>query len=717
MKKEALKALFDQMTIEEKIGQTVQLAAPFFEENEQEITGPLNDMGITKESLWQAGSALGISGAEKTRKVQQDYLQHSRLGIPMLLMADVIHGFRTIFPIPLGLGATWNPELIKESAAIAAKEAAVSGLHVTFSPMVDLVRDARWGRVLESTGEDKYLNQQYARAFVEGYQGKDLKEDFSKVAACIKHFAGYGAPIAGRDYNTVEMTERTLREQYLPAYKEGIDAGAKLVMTSFNTIDGIPATGNQKLMRNLLREEMGFDGILISDWGAIGELVPHGVAEDLREAAKLAMKAGVDIEMMSPAYGKELQQVMEEDQQYAQLLDEAVWRILVLKNDLGLFEDPYRGADEAAEQAEIFNGKNREKAREIAEKAMVLLENDGTLPLKKEQKILIVGPKKDSRDLLGAWSWQGQQEETTTLMEAMSEKIRNENILSIEDETDLYNGLNSFHIAQIHEADVILVVLGESSEMSGEAASRSNIRLPENQLALLRELKKLNKKIVVTVFNGRPLDLTEVSNSANAMIEAWFPGTEGAAALVNTLYGEANPSGKLSMSFPRNVGQVPIFYNQDSTGRPLKEDAMSEKYFSRYLDVENTPLYPFGHGLSYTTFNFSKLFLSDNRLTKEDTLTVTVEVTNSGERKGVETVQLYIRDKVARVVRPVKELIGFKQVTLEPQETQAVTFTINEHQLAYTHTDYSVSSDAGEFEVMIGPNSSELQAASFSLEK
>lgn len=709
-----MKQLFGQMTVEEKIAQTIQLAAPFYETGEQEITGPMNEMGLTEEKLWQAGSVLGLSGAEKAKKVQEEYLKNNRLGIPLLLMADVIHGYRTIFPIPLGLGATWDPALVEKSASIAAEEAAVSGLHVTFSPMVDLVRDARWGRVLESTGEDKYLNQQYARAFVEGYQGKNLKEDFSKVAACIKHFAGYGAAIAGRDYNTVDMSERTLREHYLPAYKEGIDAGAKLVMTSFNTIEGIPATGNKKLMRELLRKELGFDGVLISDWGAIGELVPHGVAKDLAEAAKLALEAGVDIEMMTPAYSKYLQEQVEQDSTLSDLLDETVWRILTLKNDLGLFENPFRGADEAKEKIAVFNSEKRNVAREIAEKSLVLLENDGVLPLKKDQKIVLVGPKKSSRDLLGAWSWQGKVEETLSLEEALIDKVTSENLVIL-DEEELFNGINSFHLSKVHEADVVLAALGESSEMSGEAASRTSIKLPENQLRLLKELKQLNKKVVVTLFNGRPLDLTDVKVSSNAILEAWFPGTEGAKAVANVLYGDVAPSGKLSMSFPRNVGQIPIYYNQDSTGRPMPKENYAEKYVSRYLDTENSPLYPFGYGLSYATFDYSNLALSAEKIKKDQTLTVSITLTNTGDVEGTETVQLYIRDKVAIVSRPVKELVDFKQVTLEAHESKELQFDLREEQLRYVHPDFSFTSDGGDFEIMVGTNSQDVQTAQFTL--
>lgn len=704
MQTEELKKLLNQMTIEEKVGQTIQLSADFFSDETEDITGPMNEMAMTEEKKYQIGSVLGVSGAKETIKLQREYMEKHRLSIPLLFMADVIHGDHTIFPIPLGLGATWNPELVKESASIAAKESAAQGLHVTFSPMVDLVRDPRWGRVLETTGEDKTLNKRYARAFVEGYQGTDLKQDLTKLAACVKHFAGYGAPRGGRDYNSVDLNENTLREHYLPAYKEGLDAGAKLVMTAFNTIDNIPATGNKRLMREILRNEMNFDGVLISDWGAIGELVPHGVAEDNRQAAKLAIESGVDMEMMSAAYSEHLVDLVKEDSAVEKLLDEAVMNILKLKQDLGLFDNPYRGADEEAEQSAVFSSENKEVALKVAEKSIVLLENKGALPLDKSEKIILTGPMKDSHDLLGAWSWKGDKHHTPTLKEALQEHLGEKTVKTI-DETEIFNGMHSFLLADLQEAQTILVALGETSEMSGEAASRTNIQLPKIQIELLKELRKMNKKIVAVLFNGRPLDLSEVSPLVDGMIEAWFPGTQGAKAIVNVLYGTVNPSGRLSMTFPRSVGQIPIFYNQDNTGRPFDQGEVTDKYLSRYLDSENTPLYPFGYGLSYTNFDYTELKLSKTELTVEDTLEVSVTVQNTGDSAGTETVQLYVRDKVGEVVRPVKELLDFKQVELQAGESQTVVFEIIEEQLRYTHADYSLKSDSGEFLLGIGSNS------------
>lgn len=705
MKKEELKALLDEMTIEEKVGQTIQLSADFFSDKSEDITGPMNEMAMTEEKKYQVGSVLGVAGANETIELQKSFMEQHRLNIPLLFMADVIHGDHTIFPIPLGLGATWNPELVKETASIAAKEAAAQGLHITFSPMVDLVRDPRWGRVMESTGEDKLLNKRYARAFVEGYQGDDLKQDLTKLAACVKHFAGYGAPRGGRDYNSVDLNENTLREHYLPAYQEGIDAGAKLVMTAFNTIDNIPATGNKRLMRDILRKEMGFNGVLISDWGAIGELVPHGVAEDLEQAAKLAMEAGVDIEMMSAAYSEHLVKLVETDSTLKALLDETVMNILTLKNDLGLFEQPYRGADQAKEEAEIYTEANQQVALKAAEQSLVLLENNGVLPLTKEEKVILTGPMKRSNDLLGAWSWKGDRSKTATLEDILAAQVPTEQ-LTIVEEAEIFNGAHSFLMNDVQEADTIIVALGETSEMSGEAASRTNIKLPESQLLLLKELKALNKKVVAVLFNGRPLDLTDVVPLVDGLIEAWFPGTAGAQAVFNLLYGKTSPSGRLSMTFPRSVGQVPIFYNEDSTGRPFTADKGSEKYFSRYIDRANSPLYPFGYGLSYTQFEYSALTLSDTEMTNEEAIELSVTVKNTGERSGTETVQMYARDKAGEVVRPVKELIDFKQVTLEPGESQTITFSLSEEQLRYTHSDHAVKSDAGEFLVGIGSNSS-----------
>lgn len=703
MEQKQLEELLQQMTLDEKIGQLLQLAAEFYSEKAEEKTGPMTNLGLTHDDINNAGTTLGISGAQEAIRVQKEYMANNRLGIPTILMADIIHGFRTIFPIPLGLGSSWDPEVAEKVAEVSAKEAAVSGLHVTFSPMVDLVRDPRWGRVMESTGEDPFLNSRFAEAFVKGYQGDDLKNDFFRVAACVKHFAAYGAAIGGRDYNTVNMSERQFRDSYLPGYKAALDAGAKLVMTSFNTVDGIPATGNKWLFRDVLREEFGFDGVVISDWGAIIELIPHGVAADKKEAAELAIKAGVDIEMMTTCYSENLKELIEEKRVEEAILDEAVLRILTLKNDLGLFENPHRGADVILEKKVVLSEEHRDVARDVAKKSIVLLKNDGILPLSKQDNVAIVGPTANSKDVLGVWSWQGKKEEAVSLVQGANQL-----------DVDYVTGTETFDYfeptqAAIDEAvtlakgaDKVILALGEEDWMSGEASSRSDIRLPQAQLDLFKAVQKVNENIIVTLYNGRPLDLQGI-DSAKAIVEAWFPGTEGGAALAEILYGEYNPSGRLSMSFPETVGQVPVYYNYDNTGRPYVPG--DEKYISKYLDVSNFAKYPFGFGLSYSEFVYTDLKLSANELEADGTITVSVTIENQSDVVGQETVQLYIRDLVGEVVRPVKELKGFKKVSIRPHEQKTVEFTINEELLRYVHSDQSYGSDTGEFEVMLGSSS------------
>ncbi|WP_430610887.1 glycoside hydrolase family 3 N-terminal domain-containing protein [Enterococcus sp. DIV0876] len=714
MKKQQLTALLSEMTIEEKVDQLLQLAAAFYSDKAEEKTGPMSDLGLTQENINNAGTTLGVSGAKEAIRVQKDYIKNNRLHIPTILMADIIHGFRTIFPIPLALGSSWNLQAAEQMAEVSAKEAAVSGLHVTFSPMVDLVRDPRWGRVMESTGEDAYLNGRFAEAFVKGYQGDDLTNDVNRVAACVKHFAAYGAAIGGRDYNTVNMSERQLRESYLPGYKAALDAGAKLVMTSFNTVDGIPATANRWLFRDVLRKEFGFEGVVISDWGAIIEIIAHGAAENEKQAAELAIKAGVDIEMMTTCYTDHLQELIEEGTVDEALLDDAVLRILTLKNDLGLFENPYRGADETAEAAVVLSENHRMIAKDIAKKSMVLLKNEGILPFKTDEKVAIVGPGAQSRDLLGAWSWQGKQEEVVHLVEgaqALGAKI----IYGTEpfDYFAPSDAAIDEAIALVQQADKVVLALGEQEWMSGEAASRSDIRLPEAQRRLFETLKQHNENIVVTLFNGRPLDLQAI-DQAQGIVEAWFPGTEGGSALAEILWGDGNPSGRLSMSFPETVGQVPIYYNVDNTGRPY-EKAPDEKYVSKYLDVSNDAKYPFGFGLSYSPVTYTALAIDTAQIDAQQTAHISVTVKNEGEHVVTETVQLYIRDMVGEVVRPVKELKDFQQVTLAAGEVKEVTFSLTETQLRYVHSNQQVASDTGQFKIMVGPNSRDLQETTLQL--
>ncbi|WP_208588618.1 beta-glucosidase BglX [Gracilibacillus suaedae] len=716
-----LTQLLNNMTLDEKIDQLIQLATFFYAgaETRGEITGPMEDMGISQEIIRNSGSVLGASGAKEVKNIQKVYLENNRLGIPLLMMADIVHGFKTIFPVPLAVGCSWDEELAERSAEIAAKEAAVSGVHVTFAPMVDLVRDPRWGRVMETTGEDPYLNSIFAKAFVRGFQGSDLTNDTERVAACVKHFAAYGAPEGGRDYNTVNMSERELREYYLPAYKAALEEGCEMVMTAFNTVDGIPATGNKRLMRDLLREEWDFNGVMISDWGAVKELIPHGVAADESEAALKAINASVDIEMMTACYVKNLKDLVKAEEVKEELIDEAVIRILELKEKLGLFENPYRGADEQLEKEVIMSTEHREVAYELATKSCVLLKNEEILPLQKEEKIALIGPFANNGDILGQWSWQGSKEDAVKIYDGMINKVGSDNVLiaqgsGIESATE-DQFAEAVKVAK--EADVIVLALGEKSEMSGEAGSRSNIRLPDVQLKLIEEMKRLNKPIVSVLINGRPLDLNGVYKESDGILEAWFPGTEGGRAIADLLYGDVNPSGRLTMSFPYHVGQVPVYYNHYNTGRPKDAPDAQERYVSQYLDIPNEPLFPFGFGLSYTNYQYSDLSLSTDHLTANGEIEVSVKVENVGSTKGEEVVQLYVRDLVGEVVRPLKELKAFQKITLNPGEEREITFSLTEEQLRYYHEDLSFKSDKGKFQVFVGPNSKECLEQSFELRK
>ncbi|KHE67818.1 beta-glucosidase BglX [Halobacillus sp. BBL2006] len=713
-----LTQLLNQMTIEEKVGQLVQLATPFFKgaTDRGEITGPMVQMNISEEDIPRTGSVLGASGAKETINIQKVHMEENRLGIPLLFMSDIVHGFKTIFPVPLAIGSSWDLELAEKSASIAAQEASAAGVHVTFAPMVDLSREPRWGRVMEGTGEDPHLNSEFARSFVRGFQG-DLENDHSKVASCVKHFAAYGAPEAGRDYNTVDMSEWQLRENYLPAYKAALDEGCEMVMTAFNILNGIPSTGNEALMRGILRGEWDFDGPLISDWGAVKELIPHGVAVDAKQAAEKAMKAGVDIEMMTSCYTNHVKELIEEGTLEEGIVDEAVLRILRLKKKLGLFENPYRGASEETEAEVILSKENREAARELASKSIVLLKNEDVLPLNTKQNIGLVGPFAKSTDILGPWSWGGSAEDTITVDHGLASHIEKDKLFiaegcGIEDGTDdqLQEALN-----QAENAETVVVALGEHSDMSGEAGCRADIRIPEVQLNLLKKIKSLGKPVIAVLFNGRPLDLREVIENADAVIEAWYPGTEGGNALADIIFGKVNPSAKLSMSMPYSVGQVPIYYNHYNTGRPKDAPDAQERYVSQYLDIPNEALYPFGYGLSYTQFEYGDLNLSSDQLTRDQPLTVTTIVTNTGDTSGDEIVQLYIRDLVGDVVRPLKELKDFKKISLDPGESKEVIFQVNESQLRYYHATMEYKSDAGDFEVFVGTNSRDVKSKKFRL--
>lgn len=733
MEQQKLKDLVGDMSLTEKINQLLQVTSGFFID-EAVLTGPIRENGITEESIAQAGSVIGLLGAKKYKEIQDAYIEKHPHKIPLLIMLDVINGFRTIFPIPLAQGATFEPELSKKCAKIAAKESAVSGIHVTFAPMVDLVRDARWGRVMESTGEDTKLNSDFATAMVEGFQGNNVGEKF-QIAACVKHFAAYGAPTGGREYNTVELSENTLRGFYLPAYEAAIKAGVEMVMTSFNTLNGIPSTGNQSLMRNVLREEMGFDGVLISDWAAIEELQYHGYAKDRKEAAGMAMNAGVDIDMMTGIYSKNLVSLIEDGIVKEDLLDEAVLRILNLKNKLGLFENPYKDADESKEKEIILCDEHRQVSLEAAEKSFVLLKNDGILPIKKKEKIAFIGPYIQEKEIYGTWSMLGKSEDTVSIADAAYKYTaeyeltfaKGCNILGEEDKNlvpemhgkdmkdENQEKLLKEAVEAAKNADKVILALGEHRRMSGEAASRADLSLPKVQEKLLRAIYEVNSNIGVILFTGRPLDLREVSEKSKAILNVWMPGTEGGNAILNVLTGKVSPSGKLPMSFPYCVGQVPVHYNEYFTGRPYDPKTGEKEYRSNYRDIPNAPLYPFGYGLSYAKYQYSDLKLSKDTMYEGETLDAYVTIKNEGEYRGTETVQLYIRDCVGSVVRPRKELKDYQKVDLQPGETKRVTFKITEDMLRFCKADLTFGSEKGEFQVFIGTDSSTEEYVSFEL--
>ncbi len=732
MEQSQLLELLKDMSLDEKIGQLFQGNGSFYE-SESIATGPAADQGFSEETVRLSGSILGAAGAATIKKIQKEHVEKHPHGIPMIFMADVINGYRTIFPIPLAQGAAFNPALSKQGAAIAAKEASAAGLHVTFAPMVDLVRDARWGRVMESTGEDTYLNSVYAAALVKGFQGDDIKAP-GKVGACVKHFAAYGAPTAGRDYNNVELSERTLRDDYLPSYEAAVKAGAVLVMTSFNTLNRIPSSANKWLLRKVLREEMGFGGAIISDWAAIEEIKNHNAALDNADAAKLALEAGVDIDMMTTCYPNFLKGVIESGEVSEELLDEAVLRILELKNKLGLFENPYKDADEELEKKLLLCEEHRKAARAATAETLVLLENDGILPLKKEEKIAFVGPYIEEKAIIGSWSIFGKNEEAVSIREGMeAEGIQAvwekgcevldvgvkmagfgsayENKKTQEEIDEMTNAA----VAAAKDADKVVMCIGEHMVQTGEGASRGDITIPENQLKILREVAAVNDNIAVVLFGGRPVDLREVKELAKAILVVWMPGTEGGNAIADVLLGEVSPSGKLPMSFPYCVGQVPVHYNEFNTGRHFNKEQPDNRFQSRYLDIPNEPLYPFGYGLSYAAFTYGDVKLSSDVLTRGGQITASVTVKNTGACAAKEAVQLYIRDDKGSVVRPVRELKGFEKITLEEGEEKEVSFVITEDMLKFHDINMDFVAEAGPFTVYIGGDSNTQNQASFKL--
>ncbi len=731
MKKTDLKALLDEMTMEEKILQLVQLPGATFEEDAA-VTG-LSDSQIPENVLRLAGSTLGIFGAEKVKKIQKAYVENHPHHIPLLFMLDVIHGHKTVMPCPLGLGATFDPEVARKGAEVQAKEASADGVHVTFSPMGDLVRDARWGRVVESTGEDKFLNGKMVAAMVKGYQGDDLT-DTDHVASCVKHFAAYGGAEAGRDYNNVELSEHTLREQYLPAYKEGIDAGARLVMTSFNTLNGIPSSGNKWLMRYILRKEMGFDGVLISDWAAIAEMKNWGIAESLREAAKLAMEAGVDIDMCTESYYANLEDLINSGEIDKSLLDEAVMRVLELKNDLGLFEDPYRGASEEKAKKVTLTAENRAIARDAVRKSLVLLKNEReALPLK-VKRIAFIGPYVDEKELRSSWAISCDSKTTVTIQEAATKFFEKteckvkfaKGCEMLDNNTDL--GFNTFTqenleaenkklIAKALEvadwADEVVLCLGEHFAQTGESTSKVNLTLSDAQRKLFHEVSKRSKKLVTLIICGRPLVLDEYIEKSDALMISFRPGTEGGNGIIDILSGEYSPSGKLPMSFPYSVGQEPIHYDRYITGRPKPAEGTSI-FTTRYLDCPNEPRFCFGYGLTYSKFEISNVKLDKDILTDDAGITATVTVKNTGRVDATQVVQLYIRDMAGSRVRPIKELKGFERVEVKAGDSVDVSFKITEDMLRFFTIRNAFETEHGKFIAYIGFDSDTENGAEFS---
>ena len=707
MTEQALKELLDSMTLEEKAGQLVQCNAGQFIANQLEITGPDGEMLPTEELNRVMGSVLTFEDARQAKALQDKHLAADRHRIPLLLMLDVIHGLRTTYPIPLAMGCSFDDDLLAECADMARKESAACGVHVTFNPMVDTARDARWGRILETNSEEPLINSRMGAALVRTTQGNDLA-DPKNVACCVKHYAAYGAGEAGRDYNTVDVSERMLRETYLPAYKACLDAGARLIMPSFNALNGVPSVANKYLMNEILRKEWGFEGVVISDYDAVGELVTHGVAADLKDAARLAMEAGCDIDMVKNAYYLHLAELVREGTVSEEMLDAAVMRVLRLKNELGLFENPYHGADESEEEKLYLCAEHRKIARRAAEETAVLLKNNGVLPFRKDVKrVALIGPFAEENHLNGFWSRPGAEQYTVTLPEGIRNLLPDAELVIAKgcgagfDDTDC-SGVEEAAAAAAN-ADAVILALGEPENYSGEGRSRAELNLPGAQEELAQRVLEANANTAVLLFNGRPLVLTGLAEKAPAILEMWYPGTEAGNAAARLLWGDANPCGKLSAGLPQSVGQYPMPYNRMNTGRPKPPpDSRAVPFTSCYLDMPNLPLYSFGFGLSYTTFAFEKMTLDKKAMTRDGELRVTVTVRNTGSVPGKEAVQLYLRDPVASVVRPVQQLIDYRKISLNPGESAEVVFTVREKQLRFFDPDGNDISEPGEFLISTG---------------
>ncbi|MBH8568123.1 beta-glucosidase BglX [Microvirga sp. STS02] len=704
-----ISALLSQMTLEEKVGQLNQYSG-------REVTGPVSDRKNTLLSSirsGQVGSMLNVKGVKDTREIQAVALE-SRLHIPLLFSLDVIHGYQTTFPIPLAEAASWDLDAIRLGAHVAAKEAAASGIHWTFAPMVDVGRDPRWGRVMEGAGEDTYLGSQIAKARVLGFQGEKLGGT-DAVMACAKHFAAYGAATAGRDYNAVDISEQQLWETYLPPFRAAAEAGVATFMNSFNTLNGIPATGNAYLQRDILKGQWKYPGFVVSDWGSIGELANWGYAADKTDAAQKAITAGSDMDMESDAYHQKLAQLVQAGKVNISLVDEAVRRILRKKFELGLFDDPYRFSDEKREKQVLSDPQNRAAARQMAQKSLVLLKNENaTLPLAKAlRRVALIGPlAKARRDLNGSWTVDTDTTRITSLYDGLRQRAgKTTELLYAKGCAVSGDSRAGFEqaVATAKNADLVVLAVGEAWDMSGEAKSRTDIHLPGVQEELFKALKVTGKPVAVVVFGGRPLIFDAIAEQADAILYAWWPGSEGGAALADVLYGDYNPAGKLPITFPRSVGQIPIAYNQQyNTGRPVTKPG-DIRYKSAYIDSPNTPRYAFGYGLSYTTFKYSDLKISQTQLKAGESAQVSFTLTNTGKVAGEEVAQIYLRDPVASVARPLKELKDFRKVSLKPGESKTVTFTIDKGKLAFYNSKLEWLAEPGKFNLMVGSASDDIR--------
>ena len=726
---EKVESLLERMTLEEKVGQLNQYSSTF------DLTGPApTDTGGQQRyrniRTGRVGSMLNVTGVEATCRAQRLAVENSRLGIPLIFGFDVVHGYRTMFPIPLGEAASWDLEAIELSARVAATEAAAAGLHWTFAPMVDIARDARWGRIMEGAGEDPFLGSAVAAARVRGFQGSAL-DATDTLAACAKHFAAYGFAEAGREYNTVDISEHTLRNVALPPFKAAVDAGVATVMTSFSEIGGVPATGDEHLLREILKGEWGFEGFVVSDWDSIGEMTFHGVAANEREASALAVTAGTDMDMESSAYIEHLVALVKDGVIDESLVDEAVRRVLRVKFRLGLFDDPYRYCNEQREQQTLFSKSHLAAAREVARKSIVLLKNDGaTLPLAKTAtSIAVIGSLAADKDSpLGSWRGRAVTGSAVSLLEGIQEAVGADVRITYAEGAPLVVGTRNFvqelelnhddrsgfpeAVAAAQDSDVVVIAVGEEAFQSGEARSVVNLRLKGVQEDLLKAVHEANPNVVVVVMSGRPLVLTWAADNVPAMLQSWHLGSEAGHAIADVLFGDHNPSGKLPVSFPRHGGQEPLYYNHKNTGRPVTE---GDVFWSHYTDESNEPLYPFGFGLSYTTFEISKPELSSAVMDMDGELAVTVTVKNTGKRAGAEVVQLYVRDPVASVTRPVKELKGFEKIELEAGSERKVTITLRSDDLAFYTADGTWKAEPGEIVVFVGSSSEEVLEGRFVL--